>query len=58
MGIRLGDFLPGMVIRDEKLVEANKLLNTIYNTGFVNFTKSKYGGGVESAIQYYGIEQL
>jgi len=58
MGIQLSEFLPELASRDAKLIESNKLLNTVYNMGFVNYTKSKYGKGLESAAQYFGIEQL
>ena len=58
MGMRLKDFLPDIVNRDAKLIESNKLLNTMYENGFMNFMKSRYGGNIKSATQEFGIEQL
>jgi hypothetical protein len=55
--MKIGDFIPEIVNRDAKLVEANSFLNKIYDQGFGQFSKS-YGNGVESSASPYGIEQL
>lgn len=56
--MKLGDFLPDIVNRDAKLVQSNQWLNKLYDMGFTGFMKAKYGSNIESATQYYGIEQL
>lgn len=56
--MKLSDFLPDVKSRDTQLIQSNKLLNTMYENGFMNFMKSRYGGNVKSAAQEYGIEQL
>lgn len=58
--MKLGQFLPDVVNRDNKLVQANNMLaNAIYDQGF-NHYMHKAGGkqGMMSAVNQYGIEQL
>jgi len=57
--MKLGEFLPDIVNQDAQLIQSNKLLKTMYDSGFTNFMKSRYGeSGTKSAVEYYGIEQL
>jgi len=58
--MRLGDFLPDIVKRDNKLIQSNTMLDSMYNNGFMEFLKSSYNTprGIQSAVQEYGIEQL
>ena len=57
--MRLNEFLPELAMQDNKLVESNKLLQSMYQNGFTDFVKSRYGeSGIKSAIEYYGVEQL
>jgi len=56
--MKLGEFLPDLVNRDQKLTQSNQWLNKIYDMGFAGFLQKSYGSKVESAIQYFGIEQL
>ena len=58
MGIRLGDFLPDIASKNEELVQSNAWLNKIYDMGFKGFLQKSYGNKAESAVQYFGIEQL
>ena len=54
--MRIGDFLPDIMSRDAKLVQANEFLNKVYDSGFSNFAKSRQA--IESNVQPLGIEQL
>lgn len=57
--MKLHEFLPDMAETNNKLVQTNTLLKTMYDNGFVNFVKSSYGDhGMKSAVNYYGLEQL
>ena len=56
--MKLGDFLPDIKSRDNQLIQSNKLLNTMYEQGFMDFMKSRYSGNIKSAAQEYGLEQL
>ena len=53
----MGDFLPEIVNRDAKLIQANEFLNKVYENGFGAFAKS-HTSGLEAIAQPYGIEQL
>ena len=56
--MKVGDFLPDLVNKETQLVQSNQWLNKLYDMGFTGFMKAQYGSNVESAAQYYGIEQL
>jgi hypothetical protein len=56
--MKIGDFLPDIVNQNAQLTQSNQWLNKLYDMGFTGFLKSKYGPNVNSAAQYYGIEQL
>ena len=57
--MKLQEFLPDLASQDQKLVQANTLMQTMYQSGFTDFVKSRYGdSGIKSAVEYYGIEQL
>jgi hypothetical protein len=58
MSMRIGDFLPNIVGENKQLVQSNQWLNKLYDMGFTGFLKAQYGSNVDSAAQYYGIEQL
>jgi len=55
--MKLSEFLPKQAQENEKLIESNRILESMYKDGFMSFVKSKYGDE-KSAIQYYGVEQL
>ncbi len=56
--MKIGDFLPDVVNKNSSLSQSNKWLNKLYDMGFTGFLKAQYGSNVQSAAQYYGIEQL
>ena len=57
--MKLHDFIPDIADTNNKLVQSNTLLKTMYDNGFQNFVKSSYGdSGMKSDVNYYGLEQL
>jgi hypothetical protein len=58
--MRISDFIPEASNRDANLIQANTLLNKVYQDGFGAFFKShgNQSGGFESQSRVFGIEQL
>jgi hypothetical protein len=54
-GLPLKSFIPDIVSTNNKLMVINK---SIENLGFMDTMKSKFGNNVQSAANFYGIEQL
>jgi hypothetical protein len=53
-GVPLKSFMPDIVSQNNKLTTINQSINS----GFMDTLKSRYGSNVQSAVQFYGIEQL
>ena len=56
--MKLRDFLPDVANTETRLTEKDSFFNKAYDEGFKGFVNRNYGGGLESKVQQYGIEQL